>query len=277
MPGRRWTAVILDERNVNAKWPCLERCGDRVEEIVRHLASINSYASELQQLMADLHQASPASSRGVDRTGTVQAVLGRDGLPEAIRVQANWKATLDPRSFAAAVTEASEAAARERGLAWSRELERSGWQQRAARLGADSVGVPPMPSGAVPSAFMRAGGARPRSAERLAEETIDLAETAVKATRAARQSPRGVGRNRGGTLTLTLSRGGQVSCQADPRWVAEQSGHQLSEALSAALAAARRELAASRASSASDHDFVCRQQRLLGEIFATLENPQRSF
>jgi hypothetical protein len=251
--------------------------GDRVEEIVRDLARINRYAAELQQRMADLQQAAPESSRGADRSGAVQALLGCDGLPEAIRVQANWKDRLDPRSFAAAVTEASEAATRERGLAWSRALERSGWQHRAGRLGADSASSPAMPSGAVPSAFRRAGGARQRSADRLAEEVIVLAQTALRATRAPRHSPRGVGSNRGRTLALTLSRGGQVSCQADQRWVAEQSGHQLTEALSAALAAARRELAASSSSSAPDNDVVGRQERVLGEIFATLAEPQRSF
>jgi hypothetical protein len=248
-----------------------------MEKIARDLARINRHAAGLQQLMADLQQASPESSQGVDRTGTVQAVLGRDGLPEAIRVQANWRGSLDPRSFAAAVTEASEVAMRERGLAWSRELERSGWQQRAGRLGADSASAPPMPSGAVPPAFQRADGARPRSAERLAEEVIDLAGTAGRAARAPRRSPRGVGKNRGGTIVLTLSRGGQVSCQADTRWVAGQSGHQLTEALSVALAAARQELAASSASPSSEGDFAGRQQQLLGEIFATLENPERSF
>ena len=248
-----------------------------MEEIARDLARINKYAAGLQQLMAELQEASPGSSQGVDHTGAVQAVLSRDGLPKAIRVQANWRGRLDPRSFAAAVTEASEVAMRERGLAWSRELERSGWQQRAGRLAADSASAPPMPSGAVPPAFQRAHGARPRSADRLAEEVIDLAGTAIRAAKAPRHSPRGEGKNRGGTLVLTLSRGGQVSCQADPRWVAGQSGHQLTEVLSAALAAARQELAASSASSSSDNDFVGRQQQLLGDIFATLESPQRSF
>jgi hypothetical protein len=248
-----------------------------MDQIVRDLARINGYAAGLQRLMADLQQASPESSRGVDRTGAVQAVLGRDGLPEAIRVQANWRGRLDPRSFAAAVTEASEVAMRERGLAWSRELERSGWQQRAGRLAANSASAPAMPSGAVPSAFQRAGDARPRSADRLAEEVIDLAGTAIRATRAPRHSPRGVGKNRGGTLVLTLSRGGQVSCQADPRWVAQQSGDQLTDALNGALASARQDLAAASTSSSSDSDFVGRQQQLLGEIFATLESPQRSF
>jgi hypothetical protein len=266
-------AAVPDERDVNAERLCFERPGGRMEEIVRDLAKINRYAAGLQQLMADLQQASPATSRGADRTGAVQAVLGRDGLPEAIRVQDNWKGRLDPRSFAAAVTEASEAAVRERGLAWSRELERSGWQQRADRLRADSASAPAVPPGGVPEAFQRAD-ARPRSADRLAEDVIDLAQTAIRAARAPRHSPSGLGRNRGGTLALTLSRGGQVACQADPRWVAGQSGHQLTEALSAALAAARQELASS---SAPGGDFAGRQQRLLGEIFATLEDPQRSF
>jgi hypothetical protein len=71
---------------------------------------------------------------------------------------------------------------RERGLAWSQELERSGWQQRAGRLGAYSAGAPPAPSGAVPPAFQRAGGARPRPADRLAEEVMNLAETTIRAS-----------------------------------------------------------------------------------------------
>ena len=46
----------------------LERRGDRMEEIVRDLARVNRYAAGLQRLMADLQQASPESSRGVDRS-----------------------------------------------------------------------------------------------------------------------------------------------------------------------------------------------------------------
>jgi hypothetical protein len=61
---------------------------------------------------------------------------------------------------------------------------------------------------------------------------------------AVRAQPwQGRGANPRRTLALTVSEGGQVGCQADPGWVASQSGAELTEALNAALSGARQQLA----------------------------------
>jgi hypothetical protein len=243
-----------------------------MEEVIRDLRRLAGYAAGLQELMVELEQAAPARTEGTDRSGAVQAILGRDGLPEAIRVQSSWSERIDARMFAAAVAESVGAAARERGLAWSQALEKSGWQERAADLKGGRARTP----AAVPPAFLR-GDARPQPLDQLAEETIALASNVTsRIGRAPKRPGNGAGTNRTRTVTLTVARSGQVSCQADPRWVAGKSGGQLSEALAEALSAARQDLAASAAAEAeSRNDAAGVQERLLAEIFAALKYPQR--
>jgi hypothetical protein len=253
-----------------------------MEEVIRDLKRLAGYAAGLQELMAELEQAAPARIEGVDRSGSVQAVLGRDGLPEVIRVQSGWSDRLDARSFASAVTDSCGAAARQRGLAWSQALEQSGWQRRAAELHSDGARTPTVTPGAVPPAFMRAD-VRPRPIDQLAEETMALGAEVMNAAGGARarrqeRTRPGTGSNRTRTVTLTLAPGGQVSCQADPRWVTGKSGGQLTEALTEALATAREALAESSSSETTagrPSDVGSRQERLLAEILAALNNPQR--
>jgi hypothetical protein len=257
-----------------------------MEDIVRDLNQLARYAEGLQELFTEFQKAAPEQSAGTDRSGAVQAVLGRDGLPQTVRVQADWKQRLRPDSFAAAVTEAFGAALRERGLRWSQALEHGDWQERSDRLDEDSARAPAggsgaMPaafrrpgSGAVPAAFRRPGSAagRPQPLERLADEAMGLLSEARKqAARASAQPHRGVGSNRGGSLTVTVSPAGQVSCQADPRWVAERSGETLTEELRQALASARRELAAPGLEDAQA-ELARRQEQLLADIQAVSED-----
>jgi len=245
-----------------------------MEEILRDLARLRNYAAGLQQVMADFQRAAPERSQGTDRSGAVRAVLGADGLPEAIRVDAHWSNRLRAGSLGAAVVEASETAMRERGAAWSRALKGSDWQRRVDSLGAGPVGADAVDPGTVPPAFRRPeGGARPLA--ELAEDVIGALDAVASAPQVP-HGPRGAAANRDGTLTLTLSPSGQVSCRADPRWVAGRTGAQLTEALSAVLSAARQDLAASsRAAAASWDGAAERQGRLMAEILAALEDPRR--
>jgi hypothetical protein len=272
----------LRERSVNPGSTYFERSGDWMDDAIRDLRRLAGYGASLQELVTDLQERAPARSEGTDRSGAVQAVLGRDGLPEVIRVDSGWTDRLDPRAFAGAVTESCGAAARERGLAWSQALEQSGWQRRADELHADrarlsSVIPGPVIPGTVPAAFMRAD-VRPQPLDQLAEEALAL-NSEVRSAAARSQGPRlprpGTGSNRTRTVTLTVAAGGQVSCQADPRWVTDKSGGQLSEALAEALAAARANLASSSEPAGGRNDFAGRQERLLAEIFAVLNNLQR--
>lgn len=252
-----------------------------MEDILRDLARLQNYAVELQQLATDLQHAAPESSRGADRSGAVQAVLGPDGFPDAIQVRADWKNSLQAELFAAAVMEACNAAMYKRGLVWSQSLERSGWQQRADRVEADTAAAPIADPGTVPPAFRRTGasGGRPRPLEEVAEEAVDLLGAAMdRAGRPRGQGPRGLGSDRGGALTIALSSAGQVSCHADPRWVAERSGPQLTEALKAAVTAAREELAhSSGAEEGGRDDLARRQKRLMADVQAAVQDPPGSF
>lgn len=254
-----------------------------MEEVSRSLRRLTNYAAGLQDLFSELQQAAPHSSQGTDRSGAVQAVLDQDGLPESIRVQADWDKRLQPGAFAGAVSEACQAAMRERGLAWSRLLEESGWQQRAGRLKSGPASAAAPAPGAIPPAFRRADAdGRRRSAQRMAEEVIELLDAAAEqAARPRQQNPRGRGSITAGGLTLTLSNGGRVSCQADPQWVGDMPAGQLNEALRTALAKARQALRESGSSAAAANsqaqDLISRQERLMADLLTALDDPQRSF
>ena len=101
-----------------------------MEDIRRDMARLSRYAEGLEQLLADVDQAAPARSQGTDRSGMVAVAVGKDGLPEAVAVHVRWRERLPAGSLAPAVTEAGQAALRERGEKWSQSLERSGWPAR---------------------------------------------------------------------------------------------------------------------------------------------------
>jgi hypothetical protein len=216
-----------------------------VEEILRDLARLNQRAAGLAKLLTAIERAAPARSQGIDRTGMVQAVLGPDGVPEAIQVHGNWRERLPAASFAGAVAQACQAAMHERVQAWTRVLADAGWQERFDRLRHDSgaatadPGPPP-----VPPAFRRADGARTRDPGSLIEEVISRHDATSQAMTAQAQAPpQGTGATPGRTVVLTLLAGGRVNCQADPRWVDQQMGATLTRALGQALASARQDLA----------------------------------
>jgi hypothetical protein len=70
---------------------------------------------------------------------------------------------------------------------------------------------------------------------------------------------------------VTVTPAGQVSCQADPQWVAERSGETLTEELRQALALARRELASPGVEEGLA-EIVRRQERLMADIQAVSED-----
>jgi hypothetical protein len=204
----------------------------------------------------------------------VRATLGPDGLPETIRVSSYWKDKLQPASFAQAVTGACMAAVQQRGTEWSQTMQRLHWQERLERLDADTdtdgqVPAEPTPPGQIPPAFQRANGTPPPPVEQYSEDVISVLDAALRSEPPA-QSPAGIGTNRGSTLEIRLGPGGRLACRADQSWVARQSGAQLSEALSTALTAARRQLAAALdAATASTQALTTRTDRLMSEIFGS--------
>lgn len=181
----------------------------------------------------------------------------RDGLPEMFQVSSQWPDTLPAVALAGAVMEACQAALRTRGEAWSRALERSGWQERLERLEAELISRAtsgPLPAPTV--ARRSAPGPRPQqepdplALELLAEQAMSmLDELTSPAARARHQALIGTGVAPERALAITLSPAGQVTCQADPGWVRTQTGAELSRALNQAVAAAREDLAGASAAS----------------------------
>jgi hypothetical protein len=211
-----------------------------MEDILRDLHRLGRRAAKVGQVFADMQQAAPAHSEGSDRRGAVTAALGPDGLPDTIRVHPDWRGKLPAGAFGAAVAEACASASRQRAAAWSHALARLGWQER---LGRGSEVAEPEPD-ADPEPFgPAAGSVRSQPLDQLAENAISALDAALSTAARVRQTPpRGNGTNRERTLAISLAPGGQVSCQADPRWVARQTAMTLDRALSQGLAAARQSL-----------------------------------
>jgi hypothetical protein len=177
----------------------------------------------------------------------VRVRLGRDGIPDAFAVSGQWRDRLAAESFGAAVMEACQEAAARRGREWAQALQRTRWQDRLERLDAHG----PATATPVPDAFLRpAPGRRPPPMDVLAEQVMRRLDDLARPRTGASPRP-GRFAAPGRTLVITLSTGGQVTCQADPGWVASQTGAELTDALNAGLAAAAEDLAAAAATGAA--------------------------
>jgi hypothetical protein len=252
-----------------------------MEETFRDLQRLQRYAEMLQDAVNESLRLAPQHSEGTDPTGSVRAVLGPDGLPERIRVSSYWNQKLRPDAFAGAVNAACLAAVQQRGAEWAETMRKSGWQERLERLDADAdaaaaaTAADPNP---VPPAYRRPDGRPPKPATELAEEAISLMDSGIREAREAGppRTPRGTGTNQGGTLEITVSSAGQVVCQAAPRWVAQQTGAQLSTALASVLATARERLAAASAAAANDPGAKIKSaaENLQRELLAALTDLQ---
>lgn len=198
----------------------------------------------------------------------MRVVLGPDGLPESFRVAPDWHRKLAPEAFGGAVLQACEIAMRERLTAWTRTLEKRGWRVNAERL--HERLDEPLP--AVPPTAVRCAAKDARS-----RDLGDVAEDMIKAFNAVGQltPPRQPAAARGssalGQLVITLSTAGLTSCTVSPRWVSGQTASRLTNALGAALTAARAQLP----NHVEETELAGSVDRLLVEVFALLDNHQR--
>lgn len=239
------------------------------EDLLRELAQIQQYASGLQGLMAQAQSAAPEQAEGTDASGAVRVVLGPDGLPESVRVEAGWQRRVEPAAFGNAVVEACQAAMGARMAAWTARLEDERWQSKVDQL---QLGVDERPAeagGEIPAVLRHPMEVQPRAIDEITEDLISAFDSVGQFT--ASPSSAVTSSNSSGNLVITLSKAGLVSCAAEPRWVSQQTATRLMNALSEALAAARVELA--KASDAPKPTAAL--DRLFAEALAALNDPQR--
>lgn len=243
------------------------------DDLMTQFAHMQSYTAALHGLITEAQARAPQHSEGADQSNAVRVVLGPDGLPTSFRVQRDWNRRIEPAAFGGAVLEACQAALGERLAAWTRTLQDHGWKARADRLhgGLDDPAAR-LEQGRVPLAFGHPGPAvRPRPLGDVTEDVFTAFDNVSRLTQQPPPPARGTGSAGGGKLTITLSSTGLTSCGADPRWVSHQTAAQLMNALSAALCAAKQDLASTPPSPAPASGL----DRLLAEALALLNDPRR--
>ena len=246
------------------------------ENLTTELSRLQRYASALHGLLQQAQAWSPDSAQGTDGSGAVRMTVGADGLPVSICVASDWNRRIRPDAFAAAVMGASQAAQGEWMASWISALEREGWQAKAGRLragldGPAGASVPPPPAYRPDPA-----GVRPRPLDVLAEDALAAFGAVEKLPPPSLAAVQGTGRSAEGRFVIVLSRGGIVSCSADPAWVPEQTPDMLANAFAEALAAARGALA--EAADAASQRAARTADQLTGlftEAVALLTEPRR--
>jgi hypothetical protein len=236
-----------------------------VEDILRELAQLQRYASSLQQLMTAAQAKAPEQADGADSSGAVRVLLGSDGLPRSVRVQPDWRQRLDPRNVGSAVQEAFQAATGQRMAVWTAALDDDGWREKVDRLRDDPGDAPP------PALRRDTQQAPPRAMDVVVEDALDAMDHAERFANPPAFSARGTGSAASSQVTVTLSPAGLVSCVVDASWAGQQTAGDLANALTAALAAARADLA----HAAAGPDPAARLDGLFTEALGILTDPRR--
>jgi len=246
------------------------------ENLMTELSRLQRYASALHGLLQEAQAWSPDRAQGTDGSGAVSMTVGADGLPVSVCVSSDWNRRICPDAFATAVVEASRAAQGEWIASWIGALEREGWQAKADRLHA-SLDGPAGASGPPPPAFRPdLAGVRPRPLSVLAEDALKEFGAVEKLPPPSAAAVQATGRPAGGRFVLVLSRGGIVSCSADPGWVSQQTPDMLANAFAEALATAREALAESPdAASQRAAGTAGQLTGLFTEAIALLSEPRR--
>jgi DNA-binding protein YbaB len=236
-----------------------------VDDILRELARLQQYASSLQHLMTAAQAKAPEQAEGADSSGAVRVLLGSDGLPRSVRVEPDWRQRLDPRSVGAAVLEAFQSATGQRLAAWTAALDDDGWRAKADRLRDDPGDGPP------PALRRDPPPTPPRPMDVVVEDVLDAMDHAERFANPPAFSAQGTGSAASGRVAVTLSPAGLVSCVVDASWAGQQTAGDLANALTAAFAAARADLA----HAAAGPDPAARLDGLFTEALGLLTDPRR--
>lgn len=99
------------------------------DELMRELVQIQQYAAGLRGLLATAQAEAPRTSEGADRTGTIRAVLGPDGLPDSFRIESGWNRKITAENSVALFSKHSKPLW---GKGWPSGREH--WRSKVGRL-----------------------------------------------------------------------------------------------------------------------------------------------
>jgi hypothetical protein len=218
------------------------------DDVLTQMRRIQADAMGLQRQVERANGNVPLRGhRGIDPTGAVEVVLGTDGLPASIDVEDDWTRKVRPERLVRAVHDAFSVALQNRLRAWTSAFDDA------------SEGADPTPADAASSLTT---DVRPPDPEAFARAVVEALDSLGDLS----QPPpdiQGVGTVARGNLTVTLDAAGRLSCTAEPMWLSQRTGPELTEAFSTALAAAKDDLAQAPSS-------IGRLQHLLNEGLAYL-------
>ena len=246
-----------------------------MEEILQRIYRLQQYATAFGGLISDAQAMAPTNSEGTDASGAIRVLLGPDGLPDSIRVTAEWQRRLTADAFGAAVVEAFQVAMGNRLGIWTEKLDDERWQFKVDNLKDDFDDRHPGPSPvSLPAALQRGPtNVTPRPLDQMAEDMLSAFDALEKPTHHGITEERVTGSSANRRITLTLTGNGIESCTADPRWVAEQTAARISSALGEALESARSEL--SHAINARPRPASDDLKGLFDEAIGLLNDPRR--
>ncbi len=239
------------------------------DELVRALQQIQQQADAVRRLIVDAQTFAPARAEGDDASGGLSLIVGPDGLPESLRVAADWRDRLTPGHFADAVLEAFAAASEGRMAVWMRALAAGDWQGRFEQL-RRSIDNPHQTDPSTPTPRpqppQRPASVRPRDLNGLAEEMI-------RAFGSLDPTPPAMGTctDASGNMTIAVSATALESCTVRVGWVSQQRADTLTNAFRQAVIAARGHLSQTSPAPSPTPEVAS----LLNQAMAFLQDPHR--
>ena len=189
-------------------------------------------AERMTTLADRLDRGARLVTEGTDESGRVSVVIDRAGLPETIRVRADWRALVGPDRLPSVIAQAY-------GQALSGRMTVALQPGRDRFAGDDDETEPAVrrTTTVVPADQLS------RSFERMsADAWARLEELQQTAATSTSDTPTGVGLGAGGKVTVIVSIDLRLDCRVDARWADPQTGAALMNALNPALHSARNEL-----------------------------------
>lgn len=242
------------------------------DDLIEQLAQIQRYTATLQEAVSAAQAHAPTQSAGSDQSRTVQVLLDGDGLPQSFHVSNDWKRRIEPANFGSAVLEACQDGTGERLSVWTKALQEEGWEDKLAEMrnGPTDSSAAQEASRVAPTIPGPLQTQPPRDLSDVTEDVLKALDAASELTQSPR-SDAATGSAADGRLSITLSRAGLTSCDADSRWVSNQTAARLMDALGEALSHAKQELA----NNSEPERPQERLNSLFGEAMALLNQPDR--